>query len=289
MSTTEWTDLASVPVYPLGMLRRIDASVRPFTVRRFHRTGFRLSLRDAVAHAYPGSLDDVHIKVLPALRAVILFPLSVGHELHGTPVPALILEARMRAHLTRRIGGIRRVFAATYRGYDRYVVSPAGLLACSHVDTVPSDATYVDAFPRPRHHTVQRVRHTRFPLTLGDRTALLIAGTALLVHIAPDAPWEPQPHSGATDVTYAGESDTPSVSREDGSIDLGATVHKLQAIVPDFTLHSILRTTHGYQLTGYTPYTNVDSAELSALSGVTTVRVDQAGNRTEFQITGETP
>jgi hypothetical protein len=298
VNAVEWADLASVPVYPLVVLRRIDSSVRRLTLQRVHGVGgrrrdARRSLGNAVASAYPGPLDEVRNRLLPRLRAVILVPVSIGHELRGTPVPALALESMLRARGAHRVGGVRRYFAATYRGYDRYVISPAGLLTCGHVDTGPPEATFIDRCPRRRHDTLRPPRPSRLRLNPGDRTALLIVGAALLVHLTPEGLWTrqtPAPDAGAgAGVTHAVAPGAIRASGVGAPDDIAVTVHKLQEIVPDLTLRSIQRTKLGYQLTGHTPHRHPDTARLAALPGVTAVQTVSAGDHTELQIEGEVP
>jgi hypothetical protein len=294
VNAVEWTDLASVPVYPLTVLRRIDSSVRLATLRGVYgshgmaRTA-RRALANAVAVAYPGSLDDVRIKPLPALRAVMLCPVSVGHDLLETPVPALVLEAVLRARRVHRTDGIRRYYAATYRGYDHYVTSPAGLLTCGHVDSVPPAATFIDTLPRPRHDTLRPPRTARFPLNPGDRAAMVIIGVALVVHLTPEGGWTHREVSPGTDATEESAPDHPATSKIDAPPEFAVTVQKLTEIVPGLTLRSIQRTESGYQLTGRADRGYTDTSRLTALPGVTAVRVSTNETHTEIYLEGEAP
>ncbi|MFP4211391.1 MAG: hypothetical protein ACLFR8_09125 [Alkalispirochaeta sp.] len=139
MATKEWCSIAATPVFRWRDLVRIEASAgdrkeHP-ALNRSRRVGrlavSRRRLETLVETAVPVDIARYRIRFLPRLQAVLLVPRNPSRLEVGRPIPAVALEGLLRRTGGTRITGRTAIDFPTPRGIDRYVVSPAGLLACA--------------------------------------------------------------------------------------------------------------------------------------------------------------
>lgn len=184
MSTIEWCGLKTVPVYPFRSIRSIHRSDGEAPKRVSNR-----SIREAVDLLFPLPLEGWRIGVLRHLRAVIVFPVDPPADLRGTPIPAFVLDRIYRSPrlLSKTIGtGRRTIVLETAYGFDRYDLSPIGLIRCSSGVT-PPPAPPIWAPPSIRNRErLRALPKSRSPsLRIGDGIAIGASILALLVSLLP--------------------------------------------------------------------------------------------------------